>query len=382
MLPQYELTEVLQQYGTAFREHYRPLGRHQQVLRAIERCRTADYGGHIDRCDDCGHDRISYNSCRNRHCPKCQTTNRERWILQRMSDLLPCTYFHIVFTIPEELNTYCLKYPVQMYDLLFHTSRDTMQTFGRDTQHLGADVGMISILHTWGQTLTLHPHVHMIVPGGGITKAGNWKAAHCEGRYLFPAKALRKVFRGKFMEGWLKLMVQKQLPVDTKLKDILYRKDWNVDARQPFLGPKQVVEYLGRYTHKIAISNHRLKRIADGQITFSYKDYRNAGTKKEMTLSSGEFLRRFCLHILPRGYMKIRHYGILASRMKPRLKALQVKLGMVKTSKEPADYKHITLTRMGFDIDQCPCCKNGRMVRILSFSANAPPIPPQTLSTY
>lgn len=381
MLPQHELADVLKQYGTAFREHYRPLGRHQQVLRALEDCRTSVYGGHIDRCEDCGHDRISYNSCRNRHCPKCQTTNRERWIQQRMDDLLPCTYFHIVFTIPEDLNSYCLKYPAQMYDLLFHTSRDTMQVFGRDDKHLGADIGMISILHTWGQTLTLHPHVHMIVPGGGITSSGNWKAAHCEGRYLFPAKALRKVFRGKFMDGWLKLMAQKQLTVDAKLKDLLYRKDWNVDARQPFLGPKQVVEYLGRYTHKIAISNHRLKCIADGQITFSYKDYRSGGTKKEMTLSSGEFLRRFCLHILPRGYMKIRHYGILASRRKPRLKALQIKLGVVKESAEPTDYKHITLTKLGFDIDQCPCCKTGKMVRLLNFSAHAPPIPPQTLLT-
>jgi hypothetical protein len=198
---------------------------------------------------------------------------------------------------------------------------------------------------------------------------------------LFPAKALRKVFRGKFMEGWLKLMAQKQLPVDAKLKDLLYRKDWNVDARQPFLGPKQVVEYLGRYTHKIAISNHRLKSIADDQITFSYKDYRSGGTKKEMTLPSGEFLRRFCLHILPRGYMKIRHYGILSSCKKPQLKALQIKLGVAKTSTEPTDYKHITLTKLGFDIDQCPCCKTGKMVRLLNFSANAPPVLPQTLPT-
>lgn len=381
MLPKYELSTVLEQYGAAFREQYRPLGFQQKVLRAIERCRTSDYGGHIDRCDDCGHDRISYNSCRNRHCPKCQTTNRERWIQQRMDDLLPCTYFHIVFTIPEELNTYCQKYPRQLYDILFHASRDTMQAFGRDEKHLGAEVGMISILHTWGQTLTLHPHVHMIVPGGGITAAGHWKDAHCEGRYLFPAKAVRKVFRGKFMAAWLKLMSQKQQAVSPQLRDLLYRKDWNVDARQPFLGPKQVVEYLGRYTHKIAISNHRLKSIADGQITFSYKDYRSSGTKKEMTLSSGEFLRRFCLHILPHGYMKIRHYGILSSRKKPQLKALQVKLGVVRETDEPTDYKHITLTKLGFDIDQCPCCKTGKMVRLLNFSANAPPTSPQILPT-
>jgi hypothetical protein len=267
-----------------------------------------------------------------------------------------------------------------MYDILFHASRDTMQAFGRDSKHLGAEVGMISILHTWGQTLTLHPHVHMIVPGGGITAAGHWKAAHSEGRYLFPAKALRKVFRGKFMEALLKMMAGKQQTVPPQLKDLLYRKDWNVDARQPFLGPRQVVEYLGRYTHKIAISNHRLKSISEGQITFSYKDYRSGGTKKEMTLSSGEFLRRFCLHILPRGYMKIRHYGILSSRRKPELKRLQVKLG-IRTEQPVTDYRHITLTKLGFDIELCPCCKKGKMVRLLSFSANAPPMAPPTLLT-
>lgn len=351
----------------------------QKVLRAIERCRTSAYGGHIDRCDECGHDRISYNSCRNRHCPKCQTTNRERWIQQRMEELLPCTYFHIVFTIPEELNPYCQKYPRGMYDVLFHASRDTMQTFGRDAKHLGAEIGMISILHTWGQTLTLHPHVHLIVPGGGVTPCNNWKAAKSEGRYLFPAKALRKVFRGKFMEAFLKLMVQRKEPISPRFKDLLYLKDWNVDTRRPFLGPKQVVEYLGRYTHKIAISNHRLKSISDGQITFSYKDYRDGGKKKEMTLSSGEFLRRFCLHILPHGYMKIRHYGILSSRKKPQLKALQERLGVANQTEEPTDYKHITLTKLGFDIDQCPCCKTGKMVRLLNFSANAPPVLPEII---
>lgn len=371
--PVCELAEVVRLFGDRFVLHHNPLGQHRRVLNAIAKCRTAALGGHVDACDQCGHQRISYNSCRNRHCPKCQGTNRERWILDRQKDLLPVPYFHLVFTLPDVLNPWCLKYPEALYNILFQASKYCVVKLGLDPNHLGAKMGLISVLHTWGQQLWLHPHVHCIVPGGGVTSAGHWKLCRSKGKYLFPVKMMSTVFRGKFMELLKGFCCDEKIPLPVEVCNKLYTTQWVVYARQPFMGPKQVIEYLGRYTHRIAISNHRIKSIDDGNVMFSYKNYRQGGQQKLMTLEACEFLRRFCLHILPPGFMKIRHYGVLASRAKPQLKMQQMKMGISIVKKEKLSWQQITKQVMGFDVDLCPCCKSGRMITILFFEANAPP---------
>lgn len=379
--PTFELAQIIKEYKDQFITQQHPLKHHERVLNAIEKCRTAALGGHIDKCTDCGHTRISYNSCRNRHCPKCQATNRERWIMARQNDLLPVSYFHVVFTLPSELNALCLKHPVELYNILFQASKETIFTFGWDKKHLGAQTGLIALLHTWGQNLSLHPHVHLIVPGGGFTKDGVWKNAKSNGHFLFPVKAMSIVFKNKFMEKLRTFFLENKKTLEPSFRRELYTKNWVVYAKQPFLGPSQVIEYLGRYSHKIAISNHRIKNIENGKVSFSYKDYANASEQKLMTLDAVEFLRRFCLHILPPKFMKIRHYGFLASRVKAKLKEHQLKMrctepgqaGSVTEKKEKLDWKEITKNKLGFDVDQCPCCKTGKMITIFCFEANAPP---------
>lgn len=375
MRPHLEVAHILREYGAEFLCANQPLKYHRKVLDALMKCRTAALGGHVERCESCKHERISYNSCRNRHCPKCQTTNRERWILSRKSDLLDCRYYHVVFTIPHELNTYCLQNPKALYDILFKSSKETLAVFGKDSRHLGAQTGAIAVLHTWGQNLQLHPHIHMIVPAGGITNAGKWKTTKSHGRFLFPIKAMAQVYRGKFMDYFKRFLEERDCPLDTSLRRKLYDKSWVIYAKAPFRGPDQVIEYLGRYSHKIAISNHRLKRMENGRITFSYKDYKNGGVNKVMTLDANEFLRRFCLHILPKGYRKIRYFGILASRVKPKLRLQQMSMGIqIKpTNPKKLSFKEIAKEQLNFDVEQCPCCKTGKMILLYQFAANAPP---------
>lgn len=271
--PTHELANIIKDYKSTFEQKHNPLKQHRRVLNAIEHCRTAYFGGHIDKCNSCNHVRISYNSCRNRHCPKCQTTNRERWIEARQKDLLDTTYFHVVFTLPQELNTYCLNYPKELYNILFTASKETIEAFSNDPKHLGAQTGIISVLHTWGQTLSLHPHVHMIIPGGGITPAGYWKQVKSKGAFLFPVKAMSVVYKNKFMEKLKQFFEKEKKFIDVPTRRKLYNQNWVVYAKQPFGGPKQVIEYLGRYSHKIAISNHRIKNVSDGKVSFTYKDY-------------------------------------------------------------------------------------------------------------
>ncbi|MGV3530214.1 MAG: IS91 family transposase [Flavisolibacter sp.] len=371
--PAFELAQVIRGYKTRFIAKHRPLKQHLSVLHALEQCRTASLGGHVDQCDRCHHLRISYNSCRNRHCPKCQSTNRERWIEARQACLLPVKYFHVVFTLPQELNTYCLYHPAQMYKLLFQCSKETVTAFARDEKHLGAQPGMISILHTWGQNLSLHPHVHMIVPGGGITAAGYWKHAKSRGKYLFPVRAMSIVFKNKFMEALVTWLQKRERPMDPALRKKLYNKEWVVYAKRPFGGAQQVVEYLGRYTHKVAISNPRIKNIADGKVTFSYKDYADGAKQKLMILDAEEFLRRFCMHILPKGFMKIRHYGFLSSRARPQLRMQQIEMGVMAAPPKNKDWQTIAKEKLDFDVEQCPCCKTGKMITLLSFAAHGPP---------
>ena len=373
MRPQYEVAQILREYGAGYREMHPVLMHHQRVLQAIERCRTAALGGHVERCDSCAHERIAYNSCRNRHCPKCQTTQRERWILARQADTLDCTYFHVVFTIPHELNPFCLKQPDVLYKILFRAAKESLFEMGQDPKHLGAQMGAIAILHTWGQNLSLHPHIHMIVPGGGFDAQGKWKTTQCKGNFLFPLKALQKLFRGKFMAYLREVLENLKIPLDASLRNTLYTKDWMVYAKQPFQNEAGVIEYLGRYSHKIAISNHRIKRIGDGQVTFTYKDYADASKTKLMTLDAHEFLRRFCLHILPPYFYKIRHYGFLSNRCKHKIRKQQMLEGKIQFKREKLSPQEILLRKYGYDLTACPCCKTGKMKIVMQFAAHAPP---------
>ncbi len=373
-LPTYELATIVKDYKASFIQKHHPHPNSLRVLNAIEQCRTVALGGHVDKCNACNHLRISYNSCRNRHCPKCQTTNKERWIEAREKDLLPVNYFHVVFTLPQELNTFCLKYPKDIYNILFEASKETIETFANDPKHLGAKTGMISVLHTWGQNLSLHPHVHLIIPSGGITDCGQWKNSKDNGNFLFPVMAMSVVYKNKFMEKLKLFLESKNDFLEVTLRRNLYTKNWVVYAKKPFGGPAQVIEYLGRYTHKIAISNHRIKNVSEGKVSFTYKDYAHKSKQKLMVLDTEEFLRRFCLHILPSGFRKIRHYGILSSRYKPKLRMLQFKIGIpLESQSEKKNWKQITKEKLNYDVDACPCCKTGVMIRVLSFNANAPP---------
>lgn len=369
----YELAQVVRRFRNAFEQKHQPLRRQLGVLDAIALCRTAALGGHADACDSCGHIRISYNSCRNRHCPKCQSTQREKWIEARQQKLLPVRYFHVVFTLPQELNTYCLRYSTALYNLLFAGSKSTIETFATDSKHLGAIPGMISVLHTWGQNLMLHPHVHMIVPAGGFTACGHWKHTKQRGKFLFPVKAMSIVYKNKFMEVLLAWITEHNMPpLSTADRKMLYSKPWVVYAKQPFGGPQQVIEYLGRYSHKIAISNHRITAIDDDTVSFRYKDYADGCKQKELTLEATEFLRRFCLHILPKGFRKIRHYGFLSNRCGQSFKQQQMQMGITPL-KQTSDWKIIAKEKLHFDVDQCPCCKKGKMKELLSFDNNGPP---------
>ena len=280
-----------------------------RTLSAIKKCRTAALGGHVDACDDCGKLQISYNSCRNRHCPKCQGKNREVWISKREEELLPVPYFHVVFTLPDAINALAIHAPKMVYEILFDAAWETLQQFGKNK---GVQMGMVSILHTWGQNLSLHPHLHCIVPGGGIDKNGNWQHIRADGKFLFHVKALSKVFRAKFCDKLKKENASQY----QNIREALWEKNWVVFAKRPFGSPKAVVEYLGRYTHKIAISNNRIKEIGKDTVSFTYKDYKQMAQKKEMILSHAEFIRRFALHIFPKGFVKIRHYGFLSSTWK------------------------------------------------------------------
>ena len=326
-----------------------------RTLSAIRRCRTAALGGHVDACTDCGSIQISYNSCRNRHCPKCQGHKREQWIQAREADLLPVPYFHVVFTLPEALNPLAMQHPKRVYDALFGAAWSTMQSFG---QNKGLQMGMIAVLHTWGQNLCLHPHLHCIVPGGGVGKVGRWHPIRADGAFLFPVKAMSKVFRARYTAA-----LSKAVTLDQVLRKELYKQPWVVYAKQAFGSPNAVVEYLGRYTHKIAISNQRILTIADDTVTFSYKDYKAQGCKKQMSLSHKEFIRRFALHILPKGFVKMRHYGILSSTWKrKKLAILQQQL----TRPQPK-------APQGLKLRKCPCCKTGTLVTIEVFGSRGPP---------
>ena len=359
MRPEYEVSGILQR-NTGYLKQWCQNSWQLRTLNALAMCRTQALGGHVDICSNpgCRKVHISYNSCRNRHCPKCQGEKREEWIRSREAELFNTPYYHVVFTLPMELNLMCIHRPVDMYNLLFKTAWLVIKDFAANTRFLGAKTGMISILHTWGQNLSLHPHLHCIVPGGGLSLNNKWKALGGKGKYLFPVKAMSKVFRARFTQ-----YARKTLPCEKPDFNALFSKPRVVYCKQPFWGPQQVIEYLGRYTHKIAISNHRIKNIDNQAVTFSAKNYRNGGEKYNITLSDQEFIRRFCIHILPKGFTRIRHYGILSSTLKKSCIALlQEEIGKPEIHEKQPVNKGI-----------CYVCGKGKLITVICFNSRGPP---------
>jgi hypothetical protein len=390
--PPFEVADLVRSAGTAFIERNRAWLRwtHIKVLLAIVRCRTAALGGHIDECTRCGHRAtISYNSCRNRHCPKCQTGARERWIEARRSELLPSPYVHIVFTLPPQLAPLALQNKKVIYGLLLRASAETLLEVARNPRHLGAEIGFFSVLHTWNQKLQLHPHVHCVVPAGGLS-LDHTRWIRSRPRFFLPIQVLRRVFRGKFVAGLKSAFQHGQLHFSGNLALLaqhkifaawlrpLFRKDWIVYSKPPFGGPEYVLQYLGRYTHRVAISNHRLVSLADGQVTFRWRDSADHNQQKLMTVSLDKFLRRFLLHLLPKGFVRIRHFGFLANRRRAALLPLCfAALDTVPVPREPE-----TTAQESDPLWRCPKC-GGPMAVIERLTAAQIQLrsPPQLLTT-
>ena len=339
----------------------------QNVMYRLKTCRTAAMGYHAYRCSDerCGYVKYQYHSCRDRHCPNCGALKKQEWIEARMQELLPVKYYHVVFTLPHELNSLVLGHRKLLFKLLFDASAKTLLSFAKDTRYFTALPGIISVLHTWGQQLSFHPHIHCIVSGGGITKDNKWKEAKkSKYHFLFPVKAMHTVYRARFLQALEQMIKTGEVIVpegtDGKaLIDVLYHKEWIVYAKAPFGGPHAVIEYLGRYTHKVAISNHRICSIDNDTVTFEYKDYADGNAKKQMSLRAGEFIRRFEQHVLPKRFTKIRTYGYLGNRNRHQringvLKSIGLPLhkGLVKI---PLELK--IKEQYGIDLRECPCCK-------------------------
>ena len=330
--PPFEVADIIRAAAGSFFEKHRSWlnGLHRKVLSAIVRCRTAALGGHRDRCSRCGYQAISYNSCRNRHCPKCQTNARDKWLAARQQELLTVPYVHVVFTLPHQLAPLAFHNKKLLYTLLFRASAASLLEVAADPRHLGAEIGFLSVLHTWGQNLLHHPHVHCVIPAGGLS-ADHQRWVHPRYSFFLPVKVLSRVFRGKFLAGLKRLHQSGELCLPGALKPLLqtktfrqflrtlHREDWVVYAKPPFGGPQHVLHYLARYTHRVAISNHRIVNVADGRVTFRWKDYAAKGKQRLMTVTADEFLRRFLLHILPRGFVRIRFFGFLANRRRSAL---------------------------------------------------------------
>ena len=360
--------------GDRFLDRYRSSFDYQQLkaFRAIQRCRTAALGGHRDACPRCGYQAISYNSCRNRHCPKCQAQARQRWLVARERELFDTSYFHVVFTVPHELNVLALENPRLFYDLLFTASARTLLEIASDTKHLGAEIGVIAILHTWGQNLLLHPHIHCVIPAGGLSPDHRqWVRPHYP--FFLPVRVLSRVFRGKFLAGLKRLHRSKKLqcagpaatladpPQFAKLLRRLHRHDWVVYAKPAFGGPMQVLRYLGRYTHRVAISNHRLLAFDQERVTFRWKDYAHGSKQGKMTLGATEFLRRFFLHVLPKGFVRIRHFGFLANRFRASRLALGRQL-LASNRSTPEEVTAHEFRSESSSLWRCPRCDASMMV--------------------
>jgi len=362
-----DLGEILRRHAADFCASHEVSPLQHRVLRALASCRTAALGGHLEQCDHCGHRRAVYHSCRNRHCPKCQLLAQADWLEARRADLLPIPYFHVVFTLPQELRRLALARPRVVYDLLFSAASQTLQSFARDPKHLGGELGLTAILHTGGQTLSLHPHLHCVVTGGALAPDGSRWIATRHPHFLFPVRALAKVLRGKFLDGLRQRLDRGDLGADEALPTLLHtlrQHDWVVYAKPPFAGPESVLRYLGRYTHRIALSNRRILCVEGDRVALRYRDYADGNRIKLLELSVHELLRRFLLHVLPQGFVRIRHYGLLANRSRrPRIARCRELLAATAPpaapAKESVDEKVLRLT--GIDLTLCPICAQGRM---------------------
>ena len=384
--PKPELADIFRRYGEAYRQKFgASLSTAQRrVMTAVEVCRTAALGGHVEVCDRCGHQRVWYNSCSDRHCPKCQSLARAEWIENRQSELLHVPYFHVVFTVPEEIADIALQNKRTVYDILFRSTAETLTTIAADPQHLGAEIGFFAVLHSWGQTLLFHPHLHCVVPGGGLSPDGKtWIS--CRPRFFLPVEVLSCLFRRLFLKYLQKAFDSGKLQFFGSLEKLrdphefsfylapLKQSKWVVYAKPPFGGPQQVLNYVGRYTHRVAISNNRLVDIENNHVSFYWKDYRDNGQQKTMTLSAEEFIRRFLIHVLPDGFQRIRYYGFLCNRYRQdKLVQCRQLLGMPALDPKPAeadqaiddDYDHLYENLTGSSLRQCPICHQGRMIGV------------------
>jgi putative transposase/transposase-like zinc-binding protein len=380
--PKLEVADVFRRYGEAYRqEHGASLSMAQRrVMTAIEVCRTAVLGGHLEQCDHCGHQRNAYNSCGDRHCPKCQSLARAQWLEDRKSELLDTQYFHVVFTLPEQIAAIAYQNKRELYGILFRATAQTLLTIAADLKHLGAEIGFFAVLHTWGQNLLHHPHLHCVVTGGGLSADGSqWIS--CRAGFFLPVGVLSRLFRRLFLEYLLKAFDASKLEFFSSLQSLRDRSsfldylaplrevEWVVYAKRSFAGPEQVLDYVGRYTHRVAISNNRLLDIAEGKVTFRYKDYRHDAQQKTMTVEAQEFIRRFLLHVLPEGFQRIRYYGLLANRYREQKLALCRELLDMPAPEPPPleateDYRERYEELTGCSLSECPVCHQGRMLVI------------------
>jgi len=380
--PALEVADIFRIHGPAYREaHGHAMSAAQRrVMRAIEICRTAILGGHVDKCDRCGHQRISYNSCANRHCNKCQSLARAKWLAKHSAQLLPVPYFHVVFTVPDQIAAIALQNKEVVYSILLRAAAATLRRIAADSKHLGANIGFLAVLHTWGQNLLHHPHVHCVVPGGGLSPDGRrWVA--CRNGFFLPVRVLSRLFRGLFLRGLNEAYAAGKLRFHGSVQPLVdpenfqtvlqgcRKAEWVVYSKPPFGGPQQVLDYLGRYTHRVAISNDRLVRLQDGEVTFRWKDYRQGNKQKLMTLKAEEFIRRFLLHVLPSGFVRIRHFGFLANcHHATKLALCRELLGLPQVGPEqsstPRDWETLYETLTGESLTLCPACHQGRMITV------------------
>jgi hypothetical protein len=383
-----EVADIFRRYGAAYRESYGAslCTAQRRVMSAIELCRTAALGGHVERCDRCDHQRICYNSCRDRHCPKCQSLARAQWLEDRRSELLDTQYFHVVFTVPQPIAALALQNKESVYNILFRAAAETLRTIAADPKHLGAQIGFFAVLHTWGQALSHHPHLHCVVPGGGISPDGT-RWVSCRPNFFLPVSVLARLFRRLFLEHLQQAFDAGDLKFFSSLDPLRMRdaflrylapirkKDWVVYAKKPFAGPEDVLKYVARYTHRIAITNNRLLDTNDGKVQFRWKDYRDGNRQKTMTLGADEFIRRFLLHVLPDGFRRIRYFGFLANRYRAEKLALCQQLMQMPppkaTHEANTDYRDRYEALTGISLRTCPLCRCGTMVVIDTFECTS-----------
>jgi putative transposase/transposase-like zinc-binding protein len=383
-MPALEVADIFRRHGEAYRQaHASHLGWvERRIMAAIEVCRTARLGGHVERCTECGLVRIAYNSCRNRHCPKCQGAARTEWLAERQTELLPVPYFHVVFTLPAPAAEIAFQNKEAVYAILFKVAAATLNTLAADRRHLGAEIGFVAVLHTWGQNLQHHPHIHCLVPGGGLSPDGvRWVA--CRPGFFLPVRVLSRLFRRLFLEKLREAFAAGKLalfgalarladaPVFDRFLAELRRVEWVVYAKRPFAGPAAVLAYLGRYTHRVAIANSRLVALASDRVSFRWRDYRHHNKSKVMTLAADEFIRRFLLHALPDGFHRIRHYGFLSNRQRAEKLALCRTLLAVADADAPLSDSRERQRLADHAHDRCPCC-DGRMEPIGSLPRSRP----------